>query len=204
MFRSTGVRGFKPAARLAALLSVLLLTFPGTVTPASGDSQLDAVENAGEGEPAPASPEETAEALAAFNTWATAFQARDYDRVWQMTDPRIRQWFDQKRWEKRMKGANRESGEILSWEIEAVAPVTAAQLPCTEMGHCFRQGVPYVFISLNSSYSKAKPPQPEFVVMAKSDEGWKFGGGTFPDTPMGETSVILDRKDESRYRYRRN
>jgi len=70
------------------------------------------------------------------------------------------------------------------------------------MGHCFRKDVQYVFILLRSTYETAAPAQPEFVVMAKSEEGWKFGGGTFPDTPMGETSVILDRKDEHRYRYR--
>jgi hypothetical protein len=70
------------------------------------------------------------------------------------------------------------------------------------MGHCYRKDVQYVFILLRSTYAKAAPAQPEYVVMAKSEEGWKFGGGTFPDTPMGETSSILNRKDEHRYRYR--
>jgi hypothetical protein len=153
-------------------------------------------------EPPLATQQEIQEALESFKAWAAAFQAKDYDQVWLQTDPRIRQWFDKHRWKKRIRGALKNTGEILSYEVEAIAPVSASQLPCTEMGHCYRQGVQYVFILLRSDYEKASPPQPEFVVMAKSEEGWKFGGGTFPDTPMGETSSILDRKDESRFRYR--
>lgn len=153
-------------------------------------------------EPPLASDQEIQGALEAFRRWAVSFQSEDYDQVWLQTDPRIRQWFDKRRWKKRMKNALKKTGAILSYDIEAISPVNASQLPCTEMGHCYRQGVQYVFILIRSTYGKASPPQPEFVVMAKSDEGWKFGGGTFPDTPMGETSVLLDRKDESRYRYR--
>lgn len=155
-------------------------------------------------EPPLATEQEAAEAYESFKSWAAAFRARDYDEAWRLTDPRIRQWFDDKRWKKRVKRAQEKSGEILGYEVEAIAPVSAAQLPCTEMGHCFRQGVQYVFILVRSTYKKATPQQPEYVVMAKSEEGWKFGGGTFPDTPMGETSVILNRKDESRFRYRSN
>ncbi len=171
---------------LAALLFMLVL-------PDSGNA---------EEEPAPASQQEAIEALDAFKAWAEANRNGDYEQVWKLTDPRIRRWHDQRRWKKRMKSAHAKSGAIVSYDIEGISPVTASQLPCTEMGHCFRPGIQYVFFLIRSTYEKATPPQPEFAVMAKSEEGWKFGGGTFPDTPMGETSVILDRKDEEKYRYR--
>jgi len=185
----------KPFVASAALLAEIALLLCLALVPVSAR----AVD-----EPPLASEQEMAEAYESFKLWAAAFQARDYDEAWRLTDPRIRQWFDKKRWKKRVKKAQEKSGEILAFEVESIAPVSAAQLPCTEMGHCFRQGVQYVFVLIRSTYKKATPPQPEFVVMAKSEEGWKFGGGTFPDTPMGETSVILNRKDESRYRYRSN
>lgn len=86
------------------------------------------------------------------------------------------------------------------YEITGSAPVTAAQLPCTEQGHCFRKHLKYYLIMIKSEYAGEKPPQPEYVVMAKSKNTWRFGGGTFPNRPMGETSVILDRQDEARYR----
>jgi hypothetical protein len=167
------------------------------ITIAAITSHASAVE-----EPPLATAEEVTEALESFKEWINTIQAEDYDQQWLLTDPRIRQWFDKGRWKKRLRGARKQSGAVLSIEVEAVAPVTASQLPCTEMKHCFRKDVQYVFVLIRSTYEKAEPAQPEYVVMAKSDEGWKFGGGTFPDTPMGETSAILDRKDESRYRYR--
>ena len=153
-------------------------------------------------EPPFATEEETREAVESFKAYAAAFQAEDYNQVWLLTDPRNRQWFDKKRWIKRAKTALKKTGAILSYEVETIAPVNASQLPCTEMGHCYRQGVQYVFILIRSAYGNASPEQPEFVVMSKSEEGWKFGGGTFPDTPGGETAVLLNRKDEDRYRYR--
>jgi hypothetical protein len=153
-------------------------------------------------EPPLAVQEEIREAFESFKVWQAAIQAEDYDQLWLLNDPRIRQWHDKKSWKKRIKTARKQTGAIVSSDIEAVSPVTASQLPCTEMGHCYRKDVQYVFILLRSTYETAAPAQPEYVVMAKSEEGWKFGGGTFPDTPMGETSVILDRKDEHRYRYR--
>ncbi len=68
------------------------------------------------------------------------------------------------------------------------------------MRHCYRRGVQYVVFVLRTTYEKASPGQPEYVAMAKSDEGWRFGGGTFPNRPLGETAVIMTESDESRYR----
>ena len=98
-------------AALTPWLMVFLVALHGPLVRASGASQDTTILLVSDDEPALASPEETAEALASFSTWATAFQAGDYDQVWLMTDPRIRQWFDPKRWEKRMKGAQKERGE---------------------------------------------------------------------------------------------
>lgn len=132
--------------------------------------------------------------------WAAAYQAQDYDTQWQLTDPRQRRWWDKKRWHKAMTKARRKDGPLISYTINAASPIDAAKLPCTEMGHCYRRGVQYILFIVTSAYEKAAPTQPEYVAMAKSDEGWRFGGGTFPNRPLGETAVILTEGDERRYR----
>lgn len=35
-----------------------------------------------------------------------------------------------------------------------------------------------------------------YVVIANSEDGWKFGGGSLVNRPYGETLGILDRNDE--------
>lgn len=99
-----------------------------------------------------------------------------------------------------MTKAARRDGPLLSYEIEASAPARAEDLPCTETGHCFREGVKYVFFLIRSDYEIAEPKQPEFAVMAYSDEGWRFGGGTFLNRPLMETAVIMTVQDERRYK----
>lgn len=142
---------------------------------------------------------ELAEATTQLTAWAEAYRAGDYMAQWRLTDPRIRHWFGPQRWQKKMRDAKWHHGELLGYAITAVAPVTARQLPCTEQRHCYRRGVRYVFFSLRTTYGKAPPPQPEYAVMAWSDEGWRFGGGTFPNRPLGETAVIMTELDELRY-----
>ena len=151
-------------------------------------------------EPDPATTEEVAAATATLKEWTSAFQAGDYRAQWLLTDARIRHWHDRKRWKGWMTKAARRDGALLSYEIEAAAPARAADLPCTEMGHCFREGVKYVIFLIRSDYEIAEPAQPEFAVMAYSDEGWRFGGGSFLNRPMGETSVIMTVQDERRYK----
>jgi len=151
-------------------------------------------------EPELATQEEIAAAHSVFIEWTSAFQTGDYRAQWLLTDSRIRHWHDRKRWKGWMTKAAKRNGALVSYEVEAAAPARAEDIPCTEMGHCFRQGVKYVLFLIRSEYEIAEPAQPEFVVMALSDEGWRFGGGSFLNRPMGETSVIMTVQDERRYK----
>ena len=151
-------------------------------------------------EPPLASEDELAEARTILVEWTQAFQAGDYAAQWRLTDRRIRRWHDRERWRGSMRKAAIRNGALLSFSVEAAAPATAADLPCTEQKHCFRGGVKYALFAIRSDYEKAEPPQPEFAVMAWSDDGWRFGGGTFLNRPLGETAVIMTRQDEERYR----
>ncbi|MCB2112105.1 MAG: hypothetical protein KDD85_00995 [Parvularculaceae bacterium] len=150
-------------------------------------------------EPEPATREEIVAAHEVLVQWTSAFQAGDYRAQWRLTDSRIRRWHDRRRWKDWMTKAARRNGALLSYEVEAAAPAQAEDIPCTEMGHCFRPGVKYILFLIRSEYEVAHPAQPEFVVMALSDEGWRFGGGSFLNRPMGETSVIMTVRDERRY-----
>lgn len=140
------------------------------------------------------------EALKILDQWIAAYQAEDYSAQWRLTDPRIRRWWYEDRWRKGMRKARRRDGKLLTVDVQAGDPIAAEKLPCTEMRHCYRRGVQYVVFVLRTTYEKASPGQPEYVAMAKSDEGWRFGGGTFPNRPLGETAVIMTESDESRYR----
>lgn len=147
-----------------------------------------------------ASPMDMETARNVLEEWTEAYKNRKFSQQWRLTDYRIRRWHDKKRWWGWMRRASRRSGKLVSYSIDRIVPLHATQVPCTEQGHCFRKDVQVIIITIKSRYEKAKPPQPEYVVMAKSPEGWRFGGGTFPNRPLGETAVILDRKDEARYR----
>ncbi|HNR77122.1 MAG TPA: hypothetical protein PKM48_08320 [Parvularculaceae bacterium] len=151
-------------------------------------------------EPELATQEEIVAAHAVLVDWTSAFQAGDYRAQWLLTDSRIRRWHDRKRWKGWMTKAARRNGALNSYAIEAASPARAEDLPCTETGHCFRPGVKYVIFLIRSEYEIAAPAQPEFAVMAFSDDGWRFGGGTFLNRPMGETSVIMTVQDERRYK----
>lgn len=145
-------------------------------------------------------PAQQAAAHDQFSAFVQAYRTSDYRSQWSMVDPRMRHWFPIDRWRAAMVAGRRRHGELVRTEIVAVEAVSAEQLPCTEMGHCFRRGVPYVLLVLKTVYAGKKVPQPEFAVMARSDEGWRFAGGTFPATSLGETAVLLDEVDEAKYR----
>jgi hypothetical protein len=142
------------------------------------------------------------QALAAFEAWTASFQQADYRQQWKLTDKHITRWWNRQQWREAMAGAQKRNGDLLSYHIVGAAGAAAADLPCTEMGHCFREGLEYVLVVIESEYEKAQPKQPEFVVMAKSGNDWLFGGGTFLNRPMGETTVIMTEQDEQRYQPR--
>lgn len=151
-----------------------------------------------------ASAEEVSAALEAFQAWSAAYQSGDYNAQFALTHPLIRQWGDATAWRRLMRDAARRNGALVSLELEGAGPLSASDVPCTEMGHCYRRDMQVVMIVLRTRYERADPAQPEYVVMANSDEGWRFGGGTFPNRPRGETMAILDRADEARIRVDRN
>lgn len=144
-----------------------------------------------------ASPGDAAEA--ALVAWLEAYRSGDYRQQWTLTDPRIRRWHDLRRWRGWMKRAARRDGRLDGYAISGRAPAAADQLPCTEQGHCFRGGVDYVLLLVTTGYDRAAPAQPEYAVMALSSEGWRFGGGSILNRPLGETAVILTESDERRY-----
>lgn len=148
----------------------------------------------------PAGTADVDEATAVLDQWIAAHQAQDHTKQWQLTDPRIRRWWGLQRWRKAMIKAHARDGRLTGITIVEASPIDAAKLPCTEQRHCYRMGVKYVVFILRTTYESAAPAQPEYVAMAKSDEGWRFGGGTFPNRPLGETAVILTESDERRYR----
>jgi len=134
-----------------------------------------------------------------MESWIEAYQRQDFPSQWRLTHPRIRRWFDRRRWTRGMRAAFNRTGNLIDYNITGQAAVSAAQLPCTELGHCFRPGLAYVFFRLETRYEVAAPPQPEFCVMARADADWRFGGGTLLNRPLGETAVIMTRQDERRY-----
>lgn len=131
--------------------------------------------------------------------WTNAFRTADFDSQWLLTDPAIRRWHDRPRWRRWMRAASRRNGALLEFTLRNGVIAQAAQIPCTEQGHCYRPGVRYIVFLIQSRYERATPAQPEYAAMAWSAEGWRFGGGTFLNRPMGETSVILTEEDERRY-----
>lgn len=140
-------------------------------------------------------------ARAAFLQWADAFRAGAFRTQWLLTHPRIRYWRSAGRWSRGMRAAQRRTGGLAGFDIDRALRVSAAQIPCTEHGHCYREDVDYVLFTIRSRYHGARqPPQPEYAVMAMADEGWRFAGGTFPFRPLGETAVLLNAADERRYR----
>ncbi|WP_420434835.1 DUF4019 domain-containing protein [Hyphobacterium sp.] len=148
----------------------------------------------------PASEAEVREAYDVFLDWLNAYQSEDYHQQWQLTDRRIRTWWPRERWTRFMQDSRRHTGELTSIEVLQAGPIEADTLPCTERGHCYRPGVRYVFLMFRTRYSGVEDELTEYAAMAESGDGWRFGGGNILNRPLGETSVIMTRTDESRYR----
>lgn len=187
----------RPGAFAFAVLILL-----GTLPPSAIASAQEADEQAPlQTADLPADSDKVAAARTVFDEWIEAYQTGEYETQWLLNDPRKRYWVKEDRWSKAMRRSARRRGDIAEYDIYASFPVEAEQIPCTEQGHCFRKGVEYVMFLIRSRYEgRNQPPQPEFAVMSMSEEGWRYAGGTFPFHPMGETSVLLDERDEARYR----
>ena len=99
-----------------------------------------------------------------------------------------------------MKKAARRDGALENYPIDSATPIPAADIPCTELGRCFRKDLKYALFAIRSEYQSATPAQPEFAVMTMSDEGWRFGGGSFLNRPLGQIAVIMTVQDERRYK----
>ncbi|MBI1358987.1 MAG: hypothetical protein GC155_01755 [Alphaproteobacteria bacterium] len=151
------------------------------------------------GWPESATAGDLAAARQALEQWTEAYRAGDFDAQWSLTDPAIRRWKTKRRWNTGMKAASRRNGALQTYEIQRQSAVLASSLPCTEQRHCFHKDIRYVAFVIASTYKTASPPQPEYAVMAWSEEGWRFGGGTFLNRPLGETAVILTEEDERLY-----
>jgi hypothetical protein len=134
-----------------------------------------------------------------FHDFVSAYREHDFQAQWQIVDPRKRYWVKLGRWRTAMQQSQRRHGELAELTITHVLSADAKQIPCTEMGHCFRKGVPYVVLMLRTRYERKQVPQPEFAVMSMSDEGWRWAGGTFPATALGETAVLLDEADDKKF-----
>ncbi|MFT5351969.1 MAG: hypothetical protein ACI9MF_002795, partial [Gammaproteobacteria bacterium] len=145
---------------------------------------------------------EVEQALKIFGRWIQNYQVSDYARQYELVHPLIQHYKTREKWKKAMRKSQRKNGELLAYEILAAGASTPEEIPCTEMGHCYRKGIEVVLIIINSTYQKIGAKPKEYVVMAKSRQGWRFGGGTFLNIPFGETMTILDRRDERRYGYK--
>jgi hypothetical protein len=131
-----------------------------------------------------------------FDEWILAYQAQDFETQWRLVHPRVRNWYDKKRWRNAMKMSQRNGGELVIIKKDRIEAIPVEEIPCTEMGHCYRKDMQTVNIITTSEYGKPPSPVQEYAVMANSDEGWRWGGGTILKLPMGETVVILNRRDE--------
>ncbi|WP_394693144.1 hypothetical protein [Hyphobacterium sp.] len=178
--------------KLLRCLSVLSLILPIVTIGLSAPAAAQTVE--------PATEAEVREAYGVFLDWVTGWQEEDHYAQYQLTDPRIRQWWPRERYMRFFSDSRRRTGALTSIEVLQAGAIDAQTLPCTERGHCYRPGVRYVFLLFRTTYENVDGELTEYAAMAESGEGWRFGGGNILNRPMGETSVILTRQDENRYR----
>jgi len=149
-----------------------------------------------------ATAEQVQQAFKVFEQWTQFYQQKHYYKQHDLVHPRIQTYWDKHRWKKIMRKSQRKNGALESYEILAISPIKPANIPCTEMGHCYRKDMQVVIIIVNSHYKKIGDMNKEYILMANSADGWRWGGGTFLNTPGGETAGILDRNDVKRYQYK--
>jgi len=149
-----------------------------------------------------ASDEQVRQALSRFQEWTRLYQQENYLEQYELVHPRIQRYKNYPVWKKAMSRSQHKNGSLLEYELVALSAITPGDIPCTEMGHCYRKGMQTVIIIVNSRYEKIGEKNKEYVIMANSEEGWMFGGGTILNIPFGETMGILDRADEKKYEYK--
>lgn len=149
-----------------------------------------------------ASDEQVKEAFSRFQTWTSLYQQEDYPGQYELVHPRIQHYKNLPVWKKKMRKSRHKNGALLEYELVALGAISPAEIPCTEMGHCYRKGMQTVIVVVNSVYEKIGEKSKEYVIMANSGQGWLFGGGTFLNVPFGETMGILNRMDEKKYEYK--
>ncbi len=148
-----------------------------------------------------ATADEVARSVEVFKEWTVLYQLNDYLAQYQLVHPRIQKYKTPRAWKKAMHKSQRRNGKLGAYKIDFVSAISAERIPCTEMGHCYRKDMQVVIIVLNSHYEIIGDMDKEYVLMARSGDGWYFGGGTFLNRPFEETLGILDRYDEKRYEY---
>lgn len=173
---------------LQNLLTALLLSVAGLLSLSAYAREIPTAELASEAE--------VEEAFAAFQRWAEYYLDGRYKEQYALIHKRIRKYKTQKSWVSRMRKSVLTNGPLEKIDVIAVGALPPNQIPCTEMQHCYRKDMQTVMIVVNSQYGKIGPMEKEYIIMANSDDGWMYGGGTFLNRPYGETMGILDRKDE--------
>lgn len=149
--------------------------------------------------PQSATAADIAEAREALLQWTEAYRTEDYQTQWGLTDAAIRRWWGLHRWIGGMRTARGRNGALLEYAVRGEQALAAESLPCTEQRHCYHPDIDYVAFLVETRYEIATPPQPEYAAMAWSEEGWRFGGGTLLNRPLGETAVIMNERDERRF-----
>lgn len=149
-----------------------------------------------------ASDDQVRQALSRFQEWIRLYQKENYLDQYELVHPRIQRYKNYPVWKKAMSRSQHKNGPLLEYELVALSAITPGDIPCTEMGHCYRKDMQTVIIIVNSRYEKIGEKNKEYVIMANSEEGWMFGGGTILNIPFGETMGILDRADEKKYEYK--
>jgi hypothetical protein len=149
-----------------------------------------------------ATDEQVEEAFGRFQAWTSLYQQENYLEQYELVHPRIQRYKNYPVWKKAMNKSQHKNGALLEYDLVALSAISPADIPCTEMGHCYRKGMQAVIIVVNSVYEKIGEKNKEYVIMTNSEAGWLFGGGTFLNIPFGETMGILDRADEKKYEYK--
>lgn len=139
-------------------------------------------------------------AIAVFEQWISYYQASDYRAQWKLNDPRNRRYIGEKSWRVAVRKSARKLGQIMALKLVAADFISAEDLPCTEMKHCYRRKVEYIALIIDASYEHLDGSQRELAVMSKSHEGWRVGGGSVLQRPLGESMVVLNHQDEQFYK----
>ncbi len=195
MFESRTGNRYAKQMKLYSKLNLVLMTMAILSLVGCGSNGYLATH---EGFKAPlATPAETKQAVNVFREWTTLYQQEEYEKQRQLNHPRI--GTPERYWEKVMSESNHKNGKLMSYDILGVSAIHTADIPCTELGHCYRKDMQVVIIMVDSHYKKIGDKNKEYILMTNHIDGWGWGGGTFLNIPFGESIVIMDRNDVRKY-----